>query len=321
MANLPPAPTGIARPPSRAESLINGGFVGLTRLTTWSVVALSLYILWEIGGSAWPAIERHGFGFLVSSEWDVANDRYGILPQLWGTIYSSALALVLAGFSGVVIAIFLTQGFLWRPLERIFSYLVELLAAVPSVVYGLWGIHVLIPALRPTASWLHDELAWIPLFATPLSGPGMLPAALVLAIMILPTVAAISQDALRAVPAKMHEAAYGLGTTRWQAIRRVILPAASASVFGALVLGLGRALGETMALAMLVGNSNQISLSLLSPANSLAATLALNFPEAGVVEAQALMYAALVLLALTLVVNITGTFIVTRGARRLELGR
>jgi len=312
------ASVAIARPPGLRETLGNRGFIWLTRLLTWLVVALACFILWEIGGTAAPAVERHGAGFLVSSEWDVRNERFGILPQLWGTIYSSALALLLAGFAGVVIAIFLTQGFIWYPFDVVFRYLVELLAAVPSVVYGLWGIHVLIPALRPAATWLHEELGWVPFFATSLSGPGMLPAALVLAIMILPTVAAISQDALQAVPHKMREAAFGLGTTRWEAIRLVVLPAAWGSVFGAMVLGLGRALGETMALAMLVGNSNQISLSLFSPANSLAASLALNFPEAGLLEAQALMYAAMVLLLLTLGVNMVGAAIVMRAARRLE---
>jgi phosphate transport system permease protein len=186
-----------------------------------------------------------------------------------------------------------------------------LLAAIPSVVYGLWGIFVLIPLIRPYSEWIYNNFNWIPLFSTTLAGPGMLPAALVLAIMILPTVAAVSQDSLLAIPYKIKEAAYGLGTTRWEAILKVMLPTASRGIFGALVLGLGRALGETMALAMLVGNSNQISLSLFSPANTLAALLALNFPEAGKVETQTLMYAAIVLLLITLVVNVAGQAIIT----------
>jgi len=188
---------------------------------------------------------------------------------------------------------------------------VELLAAIPSVVYGLWGIFVLIPLIRPYCNWIYAHFSWIPFFGTTLAGPGMLPAALVLAIMILPTVAAISQDALLAIPYKIKEAVYGMGTTRWEAILKVMLPTAANGIFGALVLGLGRALGETMALAMLVGNSNQISLSLFSPANTLAALLALNFPEAGKVETQALMYAAITLLVITLIVNVIGTLIIT----------
>jgi phosphate transport system permease protein len=195
--------------------------------------------------------------------------------------------------------------------------IVELLAAVPSVIYGLWGIYVVIPALRPLAETLHEHLPWVPLFSTSLSGPGMLPAVLVLAIMILPTIAAVSQDALRAVPRKIVEAAYGLGTTRWEAILKVIVPTARRSIFGAMILGLGRALGETMALAMLVGNVNQISLSLFSPANTLAALLALNFPEADQVEVQALMYAAVVLLLITLAVNLVGAAILVRTNRQV----
>ena len=309
---------GIARAPAVGERIVDRLFRGSTRTLTWLVVALSGYIIWEIGGSALPAIRDYGFGFLTGTEWDANAGKFGVLPQIWGTVYSSFLALLMAGSVGLVIAIFLTQGFLPARLETVFRSIVELLAAVPSVVYGLWGIHVVIPLLRPAADWLHAEFGWVPFFGTTLSGPGMFPAALVLAIMVLPTVAAISQDALRAVPLKMREAVYGMGATRWQAILKVIVPAASSSIFGAMVLGLGRALGETMALAMLVGNSNQITLSLFSPANTLAASLALNFPEAGVAEAGALMYSALVLLAITLVVNVIGASIVSRSTRRLE---
>lgn len=308
----------VVRPPTARERIGNHMFRGAARTFTWLVLALLAYIVWEIGGNALPAMGDYGIGFLTGTEWDPNNGRFGILPQIWGTLYSSALALVMAGFVGITIAIFLTQGFLPYPLEAMFRYVVELLAAVPSVVYGLWGIFVVIPILRPLATWLNANFSWIPFFDSTLSGPGMFPAALVLAIMVLPTVAAVSQDALRAVPHKMKEAVYGMGATRWEAILRVILPAASTSIFGALVLGLGRALGETMALAMLVGNANQISVSLFSPANTLAAALALNFPEAGQVEAQALMYAAVVLLAITLMVNVIGAAMITRASRRLE---
>ena len=157
---------------------------------------------------------------------------------------------------------------------------------------------------------------FVPFFETSLSGPGMLPAVIVLSIMILPTVAAISQDAIGLVPYKIKEAAYGMGTTRWEAILKVILPTAAGGISSALVLGFGRALGETMALAMLIGNANQISLSLFSPANTLASLLASNFPEAGQVERQALMYAALVLLAITLIVNVIGTLILVWASRK-----
>jgi phosphate transport system permease protein len=203
----------------------------------------------------------------------------------------------------------------------VFKNIVELLAAIPSVVYGLWGIFVLIPAIRPIADWLHASLTWLPLFSTSLSGPGMLPAALVLTIMILPTVSAISRDALCAVPPRMKEAAFGMGATRWEVILRVLLPTASTGIFGALMLGFGRALGETMALAMLVGNSNQLSLSLFSPANTLAALLALNFPEANKAQEGVLMYAAVILLAMTLLVNICGAALLRRATTRMAGGR
>jgi phosphate transport system permease protein len=197
-------------------------------------------------------------------------------------------------------------------LENLLRNLVELLAAIPSVVYGLWGLFVVIPLIRPYANWLHLKLGWLPIFATDLSGPGVAPAVLVLSIMILPTITAISRDALVSVPPKLRMAAYGLGATRWEALLAVILPTASRGILGGVVLGFGRALGETMALAMLVGNSNQISLSMFSPANTLAALLANNFPEAGAKQVGVLMYAALVLLGITLVVNIVGAVIISR---------
>lgn len=233
-------------------------------------------------------------------------------------MYSSILASIIGGFFGVTIAIFLTQDFLAPRLAVIFRTIVDLLAAIPSVVYGLWGIYVVIPTLRPLATWLNSEIGWIPFFGSSLSGPGMLPAAIVLAIMILPTIAAVSQDALGRIPYRVKEAAYGMGTTRWEAILRVMLPTASSGIFGAMVLGFGRALGETMALAMLIGNANQISLSLFSPANTLASLLASNFPEAGQIEIEALMYAAMALLAITMIVNTIGLYIMNLSARRFE---
>jgi phosphate transport system permease protein len=300
----------LSKPPSSGDIFFDNAFRGLTYVFTWATVLLLGYIVYRIGGKALPAISEYGLGFLVSTTWDVNANQFGILPEIWGTLYSSILALLIGGFFGITIAIFLTQDFLPYKVEFVLKNIIELLAAIPSVVYGLWGIYVLIPLIRPLADWLSDTLSWIPFFSTSLSGPGMFPAALVLSIMILPTVAAISQDSLRAVPHKTKEAAFGMGTTRWEAILRVILPTASGGIFGALVLGFGRALGETMALAMLVGNANQISLSLFAPANTLAALLALSFPEAGEHEASVLMYAACVLLLITLLVNIAGAAII-----------
>jgi len=312
-------PGAVAAAPSSWDFLADRLFRGLAKAAAVLILLLLAFILWQIGRRAWPGIREYGVGFLTSTTWDVGRGHFGILPAIWGTIYSSFLALLIGGFFGIVMAIFLTQDFLPPRLAVVFRTTVELLAAIPSVVYGLWGIFFVVPAIRPTANWLHEHLGGIPIFGSTLSGPGLLPAALVLAIMILPTVAAVSQDALRQVPYRVKEAAYGMGTTRWEAILRVMLPTAATGIFGALVLGFGRALGETMALAMLIGNSNQLSLSLFSPANTLAALLALNFPEAGPREVQVLMYAALVLLAITLLVNVAGGMIMnlaTRSARK-----
>jgi phosphate transport system permease protein len=306
----------VSAPPSRFDYIFDRAFRALAVSGAFLLLGVLALILWEIGGKALPGIGEHGVSFLTSTTWDVKEGKFGILPAIWGTLYSSFLALLIGGAFGVCMAIFLTQDFLAPQLAQVFRTIVELLAAIPSVVYGLWGIFVLVPAVRPAADWLHESFGAIPFFGTSLSGPGMLPAALVLAIMILPTVAAVSQDALRQVPYKIKEAAFGMGATRWEAILRVLLPAARNGIFGALVLGFGRALGETMALAMLVGNSNQISLSLFAPANTLAALLALNFPEAGPKEVPVLMYAALVLLAITLLVNIAGSAIMTLSNRQ-----
>lgn len=308
----------VARPPSAFEKLTDRSFRLLTRVFALAIVGLVAWIVLQIVWSAIPAIQKHGLGFLTGTTWDPSREQFGILPEIWGTLYSSLLGLGIGAFFGLAIAIVLSQEFLPPRVEVILKNIIELLAAIPSVVYGLWGLFVVVPWLRPAANWLHEFLGWIPMFGTSLSGPGMLPAALVLAIMILPTVSAVSRDALVAVPQKLKEAAYGLGATRWEAILGVIVPTAMTGIFGSIILGFGRALGETMALAMLVGNSNKISVSLFSPGNTLAALLALNFPEANVSEKQVLMYAALVLLAITLVVNVMGTAIVNRASSKLK---
>ncbi|MEO6676989.1 MAG: phosphate ABC transporter permease subunit PstC [Pseudomonas sp.] len=312
---VPVNPDSACRPPSAKDFLVDRTFRALARIGVVLVLALVFALVFEVGRKAIPGMEKHGLDVLLGTVWDVNQGKYGILPAIWGTLYSAFIALAIAGFFGVSMAIFLTQDFLPAQLAAIFRTIVELLAAIPSVVYGLWGIYVVIPAIRPLTDWLNSELGWIPFFGTTLSGPGLLPAALVLAIMILPTIAAVSQDALTGVPMKTKQAAYGMGTTHWEAILKVMVPSAATGIFGSLVLGLGRALGETMALAMLVGNSNNISLSLFAPANTLAALLALNFPEAGPTEIEVLMYAALVLMAITLIVNVIGSMIMVYAQR------
>jgi len=311
----------ISGPPSQSDYLLDRSFRGIATVCAWLILIVVGLILWEIGAKAVPAMSEYGLGFLTGTTWDVNKQVFGILPEIWGTLYSSILALFIGGFFGVTMAIFLTQDFLPPRIAFVFRTIVELLAAIPSVVYGFWGIIVVIPFIRPIADWLNAEFGGIPFFSTTLSGPGMLPAALVLSIMILPTIAAVSQDALRMVPYRIKEAAYGLGANRWEVILKVMLPTASTGIFGSLVLGFGRALGETMALAMLIGNSNQLSLSLFSPGNTLAALLALNFPEAGEREIPVLMYVALVLLLITFTVNMAGTAIMSLTSKQLKAGR
>ncbi|MEP7304930.1 MAG: phosphate ABC transporter permease subunit PstC [Acidobacteriota bacterium] len=326
----------ITQAPTPRQVLIDRVFRATCLSFAGLVVALVLFIVLRIAVSAAPAIRQHGLGFLTGRVWDPNTERYGILAEIWGTIYTSVLALMLGSAFGIAAAIFLSEGYLGQAafallrgmrlhlhpvwgrlpdkLERLLKNLIELLAAIPSVVYGLWGLFVVIPLIRPICNWLHLKLGWVPLFSTDLSGPGVLPAVIVLSIMILPTVTAISRDALISVPPKLRMAAYGLGATRWEAILAVILPTAARGIFGGIVLALGRALGETMALAMLVGNSNQLGVSLFSPANTLAALLANNFPEAGAKQIGVLMYAALILLGITLVVNILGALIIQRAS-------
>jgi phosphate transport system permease protein len=303
-------PATISRPPTAAERWFDRGFRMATFLFALCTLLAVLALVADVTWAGWPAMTEHGARFLTGTRW--GGGQYGILPQIWGTVYSSVVGVFLGTIFGVSIAIFLTERFLPPRLEIVCKNIVELLAAIPSVVYGLWGIFVVIPFIRPGCEWLHEHLGWIPIFGTRLSGPGLLPAALVLAIMVLPIITAVSRDALAAVPNRIREAAYGLGATRWESILGIIVPTASRGIYGAIILAFGRALGETMALAMLAGNNNTISWSLFSPADTLAAMIANRFPEASRTEVGLLMYAALVLMAITLLVNIAGTWVIRR---------
>jgi phosphate transport system permease protein len=339
-----PGQITISRPPTAWERGFDKTFRGLTYSLAWFTVVLVLLIVSKVGYEAVPAIKKFGLGFFSGTTWNPVEGQYGIAPQIWGTLYSSVLALVVGGILGLAVAIFLSERFLsafvfailklfglqFHPLwvklpermDALLKNLVELLAAIPSVVYGLWGIFVIIPLIRPWCNTLHANLKWLPWFSTPLSGPGMLPAAIVLAIMILPTVSAISRDALTSVPPKLREAAYGLGATRWEAVLGVIVPTATTGIIGSILLAFGRALGETMALAMLVGNANIISWSLFSPGNTLAALLANNFGEADKpITVAVLMYAALVLMGITLLVNILGALVLQQASKGLKGAR
>ena len=312
------AERAIVRAPSLADSGIDRCFRHLVKAAALAVILLVVVILWQIGAKALPAFTAQHVNFLVSTAWNVRSNEYGVLPQIWGTLYSSLLALALGGFAGLTLAIFLTQGFLPQRLAGLLRAMIELLAAIPSVVFGLWGIFVVIPAIRPVADWLYAEASWIPFFGTQFGGPSLLTAAVVLAIMILPTCASISQEALELVPTPTKEAALAMGATRWEATLKVIVPTAAGGVFAAMVLAFGRAIGETMALAMLIGHVNRIGLSLFAPADTLASLLASHFPEAGPAEVEALLYAAVVLLVISLLVNAVGTRLLILTQRRIS---
>jgi phosphate transport system permease protein len=300
------------QPRSGTEKALDRGFIWLTRILALAVAGLLLFIAITVAMRAMPAIQEYGLGFLTSSEWNPVEGRekYGALPIIYGTLVSSAIALLLAIPLGVGTAVFLSEDFLPLSIRTPMVFMVELLAAIPSIVYGLWGIFVLAPFLTPFGQWLHNNFGWIPLFATPPGNRSMLIAGVILTIMILPIITAISRDSLASLPPDLRQASLGLGATRWETLFRVLIPAAFSGIVGGIMLALGRAMGETMAVTLVIGASNQISPSLLAPANTIASLLALQFAEAKGLQVAALMYAGLVLFILTLIVNIFAELIV-----------
>lgn len=278
------------------------------------IVLAAVALVGSMLKQAWPALSSVGFGVFSSSKWAPGQQAFGALAFIYGTLVSSLLALLLAGIVGVMIAVFLTQ--LAPPaISRPVGFLVEMLAAVPSIIFGLWGIYVLIPLLVPVQTWLGTHLGAIPLFAgTPSPNGNILTAGLVLAIMILPTIAAISRDVLSAVPNAQREGMLALGATRWETIWRVVIPYARAGVIGALILGLGRAVGETMAVTTVIGNTPVISGSLLSAGYSIAAVLANESGEAfgNALHIGVLFELGLVLLVISVVLNGAARLLVWR---------
>lgn len=281
---------------------------------------LFLAIVGQLAWSAWPSIRAFGFSFLVSDTWDPVAEQFGAGPMIFGTLYSALIALVLAVPLAVGVAIFLTE-FAPSWLRRPVATLVELLAAIPSVVYGLWGIFVLIPLLRTYAvPPLQAALGWTPLFSGTFYGNSMLAAGIILAIMILPYISSVSREVLAAVPSSQREAALALGATRWEAVWSAVLPYARPGIVGAVVLGLGRALGETMAVVMVIGNRHDLGLSLIEPSYTMAAVIANEFNEAAGLQRAALFEIGLVLFGVTLAVNAFARFLVWRVARDSAVG-
>ena len=263
--------------------------------------------------AAWPAFSKLGFSIITSSDWDVAAGHFGAAPALFGTLVSSAVALIIATPLAIGIAVFLSEfSPLW--LRQPIGFLVDLLAAVPSVVYGLWGIFVLIPILRQhVMPFLRDtlHLGATPLFTGPAYGPSMLAAGIILAIMALPYISSVSREVLMAVPRSQREAALALGATRWEMIRDAVIPYAKSGIIGGIMLGLGRALGETMAVTMVIGNRAKISASLFAPGYTMASLIANQFSEAtNDLHLSALMAVGAILFVITLIVNAIARWLV-----------
>jgi phosphate transport system permease protein len=286
-----------------------------------AVLVVGLILVASLSQEATPSIRALGlFKFIASSEWDPVRDLYGALPFIYGTLVTSAAALVIALPISLGLAVFLTEMAPSRA-RAIVAFPIGLLAGIPSVVYGLWGLFVLVPVLRSKVEpFLSATLGFLPLFRGPPIVLGFLASGIILAIMILPTITTISIEVLRAVPGSLREAALALGATRWEAVRMAVLPYARAGILGATILGLGRALGETMAVTMVIGNSPAISASLFAPGYSLPAVIANEFAEAGGMQTSALAALGLILFAVTLILNVIARLLVRmvqRGPRRV----
>ena len=299
---------GLALPP-RAVGRSRRGvgdrvYRGLILASVWLVLALAGGLLLALGWESWAAIRTFGLRFLITSHWDPVAGEFGALPFIYGTLVSSLLALLIAVPLSLGAAIFLAElapSWVRPPV----AFLIEMLAAVPSVVYGLWGIFVLVPWLR---DWVQPALArtlgFLPLFQGPPYGIGMLAAGLILAIMIVPYITSVSREVLLAVPGSQREAALGLGATRWETTRIAVLRYGRSGLIGAILLGLGRALGETMAVTMVIGNRPEVAVSLFAPGYTMASVLANEFTEAtSDLYVSALVEIGLLLLVVTVAVN------------------
>lgn len=301
--------SALERLPDRALRIVLTALAGL-------ILALIVYFFIRLVGQAKPAFAKEGvFGFTFSNNWNVSANRFGALPLVLGTLITSAIALIIGVPVAVATAIYLTE-LCPRRVRTPLTVLVELLAAVPSVVYGLWGIFFLAPKLHGAEQWLADRLSFIPFIGGGLvTIPNYFITGLVLAVMILPIVSAISREVMATVPADQKEAALGLGATRWEMIRMAVLPYCRSGIVGGSMLGLGRAIGETIAVTILIGDSPTLGHHIFSQGYSLAAVIANEFGEAVGVHRSALFAAGLVLFVLTLLVNVVARIFVVRAGR------
>jgi len=316
-------PAAVSPGPERQEpaslELANYGDVLFRWVLTLAAVSIPVllgFLVYELWLGSRMAMGRFGFSFVTTSTWDPVAEEFGAFPLMFGTLASSILALVIAVPLSLGVAIYLTE-FAPKAIRQPVAFLIGLLAAIPSVVYGLWGIFVLIPILRTSVfPFLRDTLGFLPLFQGAIYGPSMLSAGIILAIMVMPYIMSVSREVLMAVPDTQREAALGLGATRWEAVITAVVPYARSGIIGAVILGLGRALGETMAVTMLIGNRHEIAASLFAPSYTMAAAIANEFSEAvGDMHLSALAYVAFLLFVVTVVVNAGARLLIWRVAR------
>jgi phosphate transport system permease protein len=320
----PSAPARLKRSELTVNGRVDRGDL-LFRLLALSGGLVVLAVLGLIAVSttreAWPAFRAEGIGFVTTDDWVPAEGRFGALAFIYGTMLVSLIAVALAVPVSVGIALFATEAAPAR-LRRPVVYLVDLLAAIPSVVYGLWGVLVLAPALQPVFDSIGGAVEGWPvlgtLFGEGSSGRSFLTAGMILAIMITPIITSLSREVVATVPASQREAAYGMGATRWEMIRSAVLPWSRAGIVGAVMLGLGRAMGETIAVALVVGSSAQITLDLFAPGDTMAAVIANQFGEASGTHRAALIGLGVVLFVVTIAVNVVARAIVGQMDRRVR---
>lgn len=297
---------------SVADGLFRAAMTGAALL----IPVLLAFLVYELWAGSALARERYGAGFVTGRTWDPVAEEFGALPLVIGTLTTSALALLLAVPLSLGVAIYLTE-FAPARIRRPISFLIELLAAIPSVVYGLWGIFFLIPFLRTTVfPFLQETLGFLPVFQGVIYGQSVLAASIILGIMVMPYIMSVSREVLQTVPASQREAALALGATRWEAAWTAVVPYARTGIIGAIILGLGRALGETMAVTMLIGNRHELSASLFAPGYSMAAVIANEFAEAATdIHLSSLTYVALALFLVTVLVNAGARLLIWRVSR------
>jgi phosphate transport system permease protein len=283
------------------------------------IVLLVFFMIYEMFKDSLASREAFGWGFIFSNDWEPVKEKFGALTFVYGTVISSVIALMISLPVSIGIAIFLSE-LAPNIIKTSFSFLIEILAAIPSIIYGFWGIFVLAPFMRVSVQpFLHSAFDWLPLFQGTPIGVGLLTAGIILAIMITPIISAISRDVLKAIPKSQREAAYALGATRWEAIKMALLNAKS-GILGATVLGLGRAVGETMAVTMVIGNRSQIKASLFEPAYSMASVIANEFAEAsGNLHISSLIEVGLILFLVTFIINSFARLLIYSVTRKTDI--